>query len=961
MNELNLEYLSHQEFFKDLNLDQLQRVSTAISLKEYRLGQQILHSGDLVKNVLVVVSGTIEQRSSQLIDESKLLKTLISKDQYGIESLVQTTVSKYSLAVASSEVIVMYIDPMVLIETCRLEANNDIALLFDYFRTYKQHPQYSFTPCHTISSNEKYTALLPDQGVLLLHGRIVFTCEDRVVTVNRGEIIASNQLSQCSWLLAQEDSKFCFILEQSKDLPIEPAIEVEVAANSQRITTHKAVNIRKKAKFPHYFQTNSNDCGDACLLMICDYYHTYPTRLFLSSLLNKNDMGSSLENLQSCAQSLGYICESLYLSHSDLKQIVEPCIVNWKSTHWIVLYGYKNGEFLVSDPALGKISIPDNDFQQHCSSYTLKLHPGQSFPNFNNRVATTTHYLQYVKPYASQLITIVIATITIQILSLCVPLFAKFVVDISIIEQNLNWLDMVFVVVLFLLISQSILEFLRFKLVAHFGLRVKLHIMKDFFTQVLSLPIQFFHSHKTGDIVTRFQESDRISKFLTQDGLQIILDAITTTLYLGLMFYFSWELSCIIIVMLVLNLTFLRFVSPKMNSVNTQIFQKSSSVQSFTIEILNGFKTIKLLNLQNAIRWRWENLQVKFYNSYLQGLSYSTFVSSVANFMHHFLNLLIVLIGFQFVIINQLTIGDLLAFSITSAALNKSILSLVENWDELEFTKSAMERVQDIFESSTETINNSERIDVQRFRGNISIENLSFRYENSPNINVLQNFNLTIEGGQNIAIVGRSGSGKSTLFSLLSVLYPLNTGTIHYDGFEVSDLNLHNLRQQIFQVSQDSFVFKGTIKDCITKNSVLVPMDEIIRAAKLSFCHDFIAELSHGYDTYIDACANNLSRGQKQRLMLANLFLQDPSIIILDEIFSAIDPDTESYILKNIFKNFQSQTILLSTHKLDTSKQFDKVLVLDSGHVREFDHYQVLLANKDLYYYLANHSITLDS
>ncbi|MCO4781703.1 MAG: peptidase domain-containing ABC transporter [Candidatus Cloacimonetes bacterium] len=961
MNELSLEYLSHQEFFQNLTHDQLQRVSSVISIREYRLGQHIIHNGDLVKSMLVIVSGSIEQRSAQSLHHDKTLKTLSNKDQYGVESLTNICVSKYDLIVASSEVVLLEIDPLALIEFCLSSKNTDISQSFDDYRSQKLYPSVHFQASQLLSEGQLCTDIPKHHSLLLLSGRLIINQCDKAITLNRGESFKLPALDEEPSILAQQNSKFRFFTDNSNTPYSEPAIPVEVAPQSKRLNLQKTVNVRKKSNFTHYFQSNSNDCGDACLLMICDYYHSYPTRLFLSSLLNKNDAGSSLENLQSCAQSLGFICESMYLTIVDLKTITAPCIINYKSNHWIVVYGYKNQRFLVADPALGKLSINEKDFAEHFNGYTLTLAPGQSFPNFNNRLPTSTHYLEYLKPYFWQIILITLASITIQTLSLSVPLFAKFVVDVTIIEQNLDWLDTIFAVVIALVVSQFYLEFIRFKLISHFGLRVKLHIMKDFFTQVLSLPIQFFNSHKAGDILTRFQESDRISKFLTQDGLQIILDATTTILYLGVMFYFSWELSSLITLMIVLNIVFLRILSPKMNAVNTEIFQKSSSVQSFTVEILNGFKTIKLLNLQNAIRWKWENLQVKFYNSYLKGLSYSTFVSSIANFMHHFLNLLIVLIGFQFVILRQLSIGDLLAFSIMSACLNKSILSLVENWDELEFTKSAMERVQDIFESPSETIASSERIDVQKFRGNIQIENLSFRYESAPNINVLQNFNLKIDGGQNIAIVGRSGSGKSTLFSLMSVLYPLNTGTIHYDGFEVSDLNLRNLRQQIVQVSQDSFVFKGTIRDCITKNSVLVPMEEIIKVAKLSCCHAFIADLPKGYDTYIDSSASNLSRGQKQRLMLANLFLQSPSIIILDEIFSAIDADTEKTIVNNIFSHFTEQTILLATHKLDISKQFDQILVLDSGHVREFGHYQTLLDNKDLYYHLMNHSIDTET
>ncbi|PCJ19575.1 MAG: hypothetical protein COB02_07465 [Candidatus Cloacimonadota bacterium] len=960
MNELNLEYLSHQDFFSELNSDQIKRVAECVSLKEYHLGKVIFQSGEIIKSMIIIISGNLEQSSLHNLEDNKLLKTLSQKEQFGVESLYKFNVSKYQLKVSSKELIILEIDPLLLQELCKLKENEDILNIFDNYRILKTCQKTLSLIYYHLELNEKFTKLPLNKDIYLLEGKLILKNDDKVITISRGDTLSFDILKQYQWLFAQESSKFCFFSNNKLANKEKPIIEAIKPLNNKAIKEEEAVNIRVKKAFPHHFQRNYNDCGETCLLMICDYYYTYPSNIYLTSMLNKTQAGCSLENLLSCAKSLGFSSESLFLTFEDLKQIKEPCIVNWNSTHWVVLYKYQDGKYFIADPALGKLSFVEEDFQKECSQYTLKLSPSRCFPNFNDRASTSSHYIKYLRPFFSQISIIILASLVIQLLSLSIPLFAKFIVDIVIIEQNLEWLDLIFCFVILLLISQTILEFLRFKLVSHFGMRVKLSIIKDFYTQLLALPLKYFDRHKSGDILTRLYESDRISRFLTQDGLQIFLDGISTTLYLILMFHFSWQLSCIILFMIALNVLFIKLIRPYMNMINTEIFQKTSEVQSFTIEILNGFKTIKTMNLQNIIRWRWENLQVRFYNSYLKGLNYSIIASNTANFMHHFLNLLIVLIGFQFVMYQKITVGELLAFSIMSATLNKNLLSLIENWDELEVTFSAMERVQDIFDSSIEVVGDLDKIEVQKFRGNIHIENLSFRYDNAPDINVLQNFNIEISAGEKIALVGRSGSGKSTLFSLMSALYPLSTGTIYYDGFEVSDINLKSLRKQIFNVSQDSFVFKGTIKECITKNTVLVSMDQIIKAAKLSACHDFIVDLPKAYDTFIDSSASNLSRGQKQRLILANLFLQKPAIILLDEIFSAIDSDTEKTILQNIFKEFKDQTILLSTHKLEISKSFDKVLVLDSGHVREFDHYEKLLENNDLYYYLSNQYINLD-
>ena len=317
--------------------------------------------------------------------------------------------------------------------------------------------------------------------------------------------------------------------------------------------------------------------------------------------------------------------------------------------------------------------------------------------------------------------------------------------------------------------------------------------------------------------------------------------------------------------------------------------------------------------------------------------------------------------GALMVMQKQITVGDLVAFTVIAKNFSEPITSLIEVWDVFQETLNAVERLNDVFETKPELSQAAakEKIQLPKLRGHVHFDNLTYRYEPDSDNNILQNINLEIEPGKRIAFVGRSGSGKSTLIKLLLGFYTPNSGSIYVDGFNINDVWLPSLRQQIGVVPQHSNLFRGTIRDNIAYGKPGASLDEIVEAATASQAHEFITNLPQGYNSIVEEEGSNLSGGQRQRITIARALIRNPQILILDEATSALDSETEAIVLDNIDKAFQDHTVITIAHRLSTVRQADLIVVIDRGNILEMGTHEQLVAKRNLYYYLSTQQLNL--
>jgi HlyB family type I secretion system ABC transporter len=714
-------------------------------------------------------------------------------------------------------------------------------------------------------------------------------------------------------------------------------------------------------RLPVVQQQSQMDCGAACLATICRYDRKYVSLNRMRELCRVGQSGTSMYNLMQAAKELGYETSPILEIYENLVKSDRPSIVNWRGYHWIVVYRANEEYVTVADPGQGLIKILKNEFLDDWTRYTLHLKPTEKIKEIEESKPTLNQFIPYIKPYIKPILEIGLASLSIQILSMFLPIFSKFIIDEVIVKQNSQWLYLSLVTVSAISILNISISYFRQQLSLFISMKATLLMVTDFYKHVLALPFGYFVARKVGDITSRFGENRTIVSFFTDIGLETLLNVISATLYLGLMFYFNVPLTLIACFFLLLHLVNVYLITPSLQRAYREVFQKGADADSFVIESLSGLSTIKTMGIEHSTRWQTENLYVRSNNAYLKTINLGIISNIASGLVSSLSDVAILCFAALMVMRNQLTIGELVAFTTISKSFSAPIMSLIGVWDVFQETLNAVERLNDVFETQPE-LNQADaktKIQLPPLRGHIRYDNLTFRYEPNSNSNILQNINLEIQPGQRIALVGRSGSGKSTLIKLLLGFYTPNSGNIYIDGFNVNDAWLPSLRQQIGVVPQQSHLFRGTIRDNIARGKPNASLLEITEAATLAHAHEFVTNLPHGYDSIVEEEGSNFSGGQRQRLTIARALIRKPQILFLDEATSALDNATEKIVLDNIENAFQERTVITIAHRLSTVRQAALIVVLDRGNILETGTHEQLIANRNLYYHLSTQQLNL--
>lgn len=711
--------------------------------------------------------------------------------------------------------------------------------------------------------------------------------------------------------------------------------------------------------FPVVPQQSMMDCGAACLATVCRYYGKQVSLNRMRELTRVGRSGASMLNLLRAANTLGYETEALLETYDNLMQKPLPVIVNWRGYHWVVVYKVTPTKVKISDPSEGLLNLSTAEFLKGWTRYTLYLKPTEKIAAIEESKPTIQQFVPYVKPYTRMLGEIALASLAIQVFSMFLPIFTKFIFDEVLLEQNQQWLVYSLGAIFTIVLLNLVISFCRQQLLLFVSMRANLLMVKDFYKHVLSLPLPFFEARKVGDITSRFEENQKITNFLTHIGLQSFLNLFSAVLYLGLMLYFNVPLTLVACLFLALHLVNIYAITPRLQYVYRDVFHKGADAQSFLIESLSGLNTIKTLGIEHSTRWLAENLYIRSTNAYLKTINLGMISNLASGLVSNLSNAAVLFYGSVMVLQNQLSVGELVAFTLLTQSLSAPVTALVGVWDVFQETLNAVERLNDVFETKPELSVKAakEKIKLPTLRGHVRFDNLTFRYEQNSKNNVLQNISLEVQPGQRIAFVGRSGSGKSTLIKLLLGFYAPSSGKIYLDGFNVADVWVPSLRSQIGVVPQQSYLFGGTIRENIAQGNPEASLDEIIQAAKSAAAHDFISNLPQGYDTILEEQGLNLSGGQRQRIAIARALVRNPRILILDEATSALDNETEGFVLENIDKSLGDCTVFAIAHRLSTVAAADLIVVIEGGNILEQGTHEQLMAKKGLYYYLSNQQL----
>ena len=711
--------------------------------------------------------------------------------------------------------------------------------------------------------------------------------------------------------------------------------------------------------YPFIEQQSSSDCGAACLAMISQYWGKRLSLNYLRNLAAVGRAGASLKNLAKAAERLGYMASPVRASLSRLVEQNKPWIAHWQGDHYIVVYRLKGDRLLIADPAQGKRQISRQEFLAGWTGYALLLDPTQRLQQVEDQKASLGRFLGILWHWRALGVQIILASLLIQVFGIVSPLFTQIILDQVVVNKSMTTLHVFVIGALLFGIWSIALSSVRQYLLSYFANRLDLSALGAFIKHALSLPLKFFETRQVGDIITRVQENQKIQRFLISQVLLAWLDLLTGFVYLGLMLYYNWQLTLLVLALIPPIAILTLAATPLLRRVSRESFKASAKQQSSLVEMITGVSTLKAVAAEQELRWRWEERLTEQLNTRFKAQKLGINLSVASGLINSVGSTALLWYGASLVIQDQLTIGQFVAFNMMQGYVLGPAITLANLWDELQEVLISVERLNDVFDTSPEEVPGKPMLTLPPLRGEVRFENVTFRYDSEQERNTLQNISFEVRAGETVAIVGRSGSGKTTLVKLLQALYYPTSGTIWFDGHDIRHISPHSLRSQLGVVPQECFLFSGTILENITLYRSEFSLEQAIEVAKLAEAHAFIQSMPLGYNTKVGERGVNFSGGQRQRIAIARALLGEPRILILDEATSSLDTESERRFQQNLTRLSQERTTLIIAHRLSTVRSADCILVLDRGILAEKGTHQELMTKQGLYYHLAQQQLAL--
>ena len=702
-----------------------------------------------------------------------------------------------------------------------------------------------------------------------------------------------------------------------------------------------------------WFRPNSRQGPYACLLLSLMDHFEIPVRRDIvrqaGESLDRLPVNGLETRLMKVADQLGLNAVVVTVGQpSDMARLPMPCL--WwgeENRPRLLIAGSSNAVDLL-DPGSGIQRVPLAEAHEWIMQKPRFVHLGigRHTPRQTFGIAWL---LPYLSRYRLQLFEVFLASFLAQLFALASPLLFQQIIDRVIGQSSEGALLGLTVLMVLFMVLEIIFSSLRTFQFAEISNRVDINLGSAIVSRLLRLNMRFLQKHSVGELSSRLSELDNVRRFITGTALTVVLDALFALLYFGVMFVYSATLTGIILGSVPMLIGAIFGLAPLTEKLLREKAQAQTRTQSLTVEILNGIETIKVQSSEVAAKQRWEERHIETINKGFQTTVAGTAGSSVIQLINKATGILVIAVGAPLVLKNEMTLGQLIAFRIISGYVTQPIIRLAASWQSFQEASLSMEHLSEVVNQPLETkddeVNN---IPMPLLRGDIAFEEVSFSYgSGQPQLSAIS---LEIPAGTFIGLVGQSGCGKSTLLKLIARLYNPVSGCVLIDGLDIEKVELNSLRRQIGYVPQECLLFEGSIFSNIASADPDADSNEVIHAARLACAHDFIMAMDDGYTSMIGEKGAGLSGGQRQRIALARMLLQKPRLIILDEATSALDVDTETQVLNNLLESARESTILMTTHRLSSLTQADRIVLLHNGSIDSQGSHQELMDLQGRYF-----------
>jgi subfamily B ATP-binding cassette protein HlyB/CyaB len=654
------------------------------------------------------------------------------------------------------------------------------------------------------------------------------------------------------------------------------------------------------------------------------------------------------------AKSLGFRAKKVHSSPERLTNEFLPAIAQDKQGNYFIVAKISEAsdnapqKVLIQELApLAVKSVTPEELEERWTGELILLAPRGSLAALQ-RTFNLRWFLPSIVKYRKLFGEVLLASLFLQLFALVTPLFFQVVMDKVLVHRGLTTLDVLAFGFLVVAVFDALLTGLRNYTFSHTTNRVDVELGARLFNHLTSLPLPYFEARQVGQTVARVRELDTIRSFITSTSLTLLIDLSFTFIFFGFMWYYSFSLMLIVLATIPFYTVLSIFITPILRRRLEMKFNYGAANHAFLTEAVTGVQTLKAQAVEPQMQRKWEDQMAKYVTTSFRAQNLNNVANQIAGFINKITTLGIIWWGAHLVMANEMTVGQLVAFNMMAGRVSQPILRLVQLWQEFQQAGISLKRLGDILNAPREPGYNANRSTLPQIRGNVSLEHVRFRYRIDGPL-VIDDLTLHIRPGEVIGIVGRSGSGKSTLSKLIQRFYVPEAGRVLVDGVDLSIVDMLWLRRNIGVVLQENFLFNRTIRENISLANPGLPMEQVVNAAKLAGAHDFIVELTEGYDTLVGEQGCTLSGGQRQRLAIARALITNPRILIFDEATSALDYESERIIQDNMAAMCQGRTVILIAHRLSTVRTCDRIIVLEKGRIIESGTHDDLLAKNGYY------------
>ncbi|MDF5727917.1 MAG: peptidase domain-containing ABC transporter [Rhizonema sp. PD38] len=986
------EFLTNLEGFDQLPSEEIASISQQIQPWRYRIGQKILGKEKLAERVGIIYEG--KARLLAYDPRTKMpttLELLETGAMIGEVSLLRDIACE--TAIASTEVICLTIgtaDYLRLIDLYPAFASvrknrTHLVEIFEILGTQLEMQALGGAnlkeialnalggaKVHYLPSGRTSLNQLDSENIWFVSGgvtvtdfspgsRLELSSEENIVEV-QGKKQSARLIGLQPWDLSLLDSPVQITVDDTtlesngEEIPYAPDIELP---EFEQYNPPKSR--RKTKKYPFFSGKGQLNSAIACFQMVSKHLEMPFRREVIRRIFNDQIKRQGTISFPVCAylaELIGLKAQLVDIPTAAITRIPTPALIRYADS-FAVLYEVETNHVVVGIPSKGILRCKPTELLAKLETEETNYQPQVKVLLISQTKATPQQrfglkwFLPYLSSHRRVLIEVFIASLFVQLAALANPLVVQLIIDKVITQNSIGTLHVLGVLLLVVGLFEAVMTTLRTYLFVDTTNRIDMGLGSEIIDHLLRLPLRYFERRPVGELSTRINELENIRQFLTGTALTVVLDALFSVVYIVVMLFYSWKLTAVGLGTIPIFITLTLIAAPTVSRQLRSKAERNAETQSYLVEVMSGIQTVKAQNIELRARFSWQERYARFVAAGFKTVVVSTLANSTSNFLNKLSSLLVLWVGAYLVLQKELTLGELIAFRIISGYVTSPILRLAQLWQNFQETALSLERLGDIVDTPQEAEQDRLNIPLPSIAGAVKYENLSFRFGTTGPLQ-LCNVNLEISSGQFVGIVGQSGSGKSTMMKLLLRLYEAESGRILVDGYDIAKVELYSLRRQIGVVPQDTLLFDGTVQDNIALTNPDASTDEVIEAARIAVAHEFIMNLPNGYNTRVGERGAALSGGQRQRIAIARSVLQKPKLLVLDEATSALDYPTERQVCLNLAKAFEGSTVFFITHRLNTVRNADMIVVMDAGKIIEHGNHNEMMALKGHYYYLYN-------